>query len=364
MLSRVKLALVEVRRMSRLLRAPAGTRWVGYTRPHTIYTDVFDRRPPDGFAYYREAKTPWLKPLERQLRRRLSLYHADQSTPSTLGDGLPMVLECEGRPMPERLADPRFRHVFVWSEWAGGEYLRQGKVTLLRPSVPLPSARRTAEPDPPVLLAVGYGGMVKGFDVVARVYDMLRDECPVRLVIAGTFGHNVVWYPEITRAAYEQADFPGLERRLRADPRVSFRLVSRAELLRDVYPSATVYLHLSRMDTFGYSVLEAMAAELPVVATAINAIPEMVRHGETGFLVPTRGADINSEAWREIVLAGAVEHTRALLRDSALRRRMGAAGLDRVRHAFDIDYKRRELARVYRHVLGDRSGPGGAARHA
>jgi glycosyltransferase involved in cell wall biosynthesis len=52
------------------------------------------------------------------------------------------------------------------------------------------------------------------------------------------------------------------------------------------YQAADVYFHPSRADTAPFSVLEAMASGLPVVATNVGGIPEQVQEGRSGFLVP------------------------------------------------------------------------------
>ena len=51
------------------------------------------------------------------------------------------------------------------------------------------------------------------------------------------------------------------------------------------YRAADIYFHPSRADTAPYSVLEAMATGLPVVATSVGGIPEQVEDGRTGYLV-------------------------------------------------------------------------------
>lgn len=50
---------------------------------------------------------------------------------------------------------------------------------------------------------------------------------------------------------------------------------------------ATVYVHPARWEGFGLGVLEAMHASLPVVATRVSSLPELVVDGETGYLVPS-----------------------------------------------------------------------------
>jgi glycosyltransferase involved in cell wall biosynthesis len=66
-----------------------------------------------------------------------------------------------------------------------------------------------------------------------------------------------------------------------------------------------------------------MAAGLPVVTNPVGVHPELVRHGETGFLVST------PEEW--------VSAIRALAADPGLRRRMGAAGRRRVEADYATD---------------------------
>ena len=79
-------------------------------------------------------------------------------------------------------------------------------------------------------------------------------------------------------------------------------------------------------------ILEAMAAELPVLSTILVGIPEMVQDGVTGVLVPERDVD------------GASRGLERLLQSAELRRAMGLAGLRRVRELFDLDHSADQLA--------------------
>jgi glycosyltransferase involved in cell wall biosynthesis len=79
----------------------------------------------------------------------------------------------------------------------------------------------------------------------------------------------------------------------------------------------------SSMEGLPLVVLEAMAHAKPVVATAVGGTPELVLDGETGILVPPGDGD---------ALTNALD---ALLRDPVRARRMGEAGLARVRAEFD-----------------------------
>ena len=84
------------------------------------------------------------------------------------------------------------------------------------------------------------------------------------------------------------------------------------------------------------SVLEAMAAGLPVVASAVGGVPELVREGETGMLVPPRDSAALAEALRRLV------------DDPALRDRLGEAGRRRVEREFSLARFEREHLELYR----------------
>jgi glycosyltransferase involved in cell wall biosynthesis len=88
------------------------------------------------------------------------------------------------------------------------------------------------------------------------------------------------------------------------------------------------------------SVLEAMAAELPVVATNVGGNPEAVQDGRSGLLVPAR----NSAA-----LAGAMIR---ILESPAMAAQFGRAGYERVRDHFSLDATVRRTEELYMSLLG------------
>lgn len=95
-------------------------------------------------------------------------------------------------------------------------------------------------------------------------------------------------------------------------------------------------------DTFGLVLLEAMQHGLPVVATPVGAIPEIVVEGETGFLVPT--GDV----------AGLADRIEQLVTRPELRRRLGAAGRERYRAQFTFAaFEQRLIAALTRVVQHD-----------
>jgi glycosyltransferase involved in cell wall biosynthesis len=84
----------------------------------------------------------------------------------------------------------------------------------------------------------------------------------------------------------------------------------------------SLLLQPSLYEGFPLSVLEAMGSGLPVVASRVGGIPEMVTHGSDGLLVPPADAT---------ALADAIQ---LLLADDELRRSMGDAARERVRTCF------------------------------
>jgi glycosyltransferase involved in cell wall biosynthesis len=96
-----------------------------------------------------------------------------------------------------------------------------------------------------------------------------------------------------------------------------------------------VLLAPSLWEGFGLVLLEAMAQQTPIIASAVSAIPEIIIDGETGRLVPGRDA---------VALADAL---RGLLADPAYRQHLGLVGRDRLEMAFNADTMVRRTLDVY-----------------
>ncbi len=110
----------------------------------------------------------------------------------------------------------------------------------------------------------------------------------------------------------------------------------------EVMTALDLFVQPSLWEGFGVTLLEAMAAGRPVVASRVGGMPEVVRDGETGLLVPPGDP---------VALASACA---ALLRDRDRAARLGCAGRDRVVAEFGIDRLVGETAALYRSILQDR----------
>jgi glycosyltransferase involved in cell wall biosynthesis len=180
-----------------------------------------------------------------------------------------------------------------------------------------PRSRRAVR-DRPRILSVGRLKAPKDFPTLVRALGDLRPDS-FEAVIVGDGPDRQLLEEEIHEL--------GLEDR-----------VSLAGERRDVpelLAGADVFVLPSRSEGHPVSVLEAMAAGIPVVASRVGGVPEQVSDGETGLLV---------EPGDPTELAAAL---RRLTADPRLRRRLGAAGRVRAEQAFDLDAFRRAHVEVY-----------------
>jgi glycosyltransferase involved in cell wall biosynthesis len=125
--------------------------------------------------------------------------------------------------------------------------------------------------------------------------------------------------------AVEAARLAGVELKLSSD------------LERDLRDAA-VFVYITHSEGLGSGALLAMSAGVPVVASGVGGLPEIVRHGENGLLV-----DNTPQA-----IAAAV---RQLLDDSAFARRVADAARRTVMERFTVDRMVRRTMEVYRQVL-------------
>ncbi len=105
-------------------------------------------------------------------------------------------------------------------------------------------------------------------------------------------------------------------------------------VLRELFRQADLFVFPTRGDCLPLAVLEALAAGLPVITTRVGALPEAVRHQETGWIVPVD----DSEA-----LAGAMM---TLIQETTLRRTLGAQARTTARERFDASRNYQALIQV------------------
>jgi len=185
------------------------------------------------------------------------------------------------------------------------------------------------EPDKPIVLYTGRIEVNKGSMELLQSVDQVASDFPdVEFVMAGG-RHNSIDERSLENALGKN----GTRKHVRMLGHVPW------QELTDHYRRASVFVMPSYYETFGISVIEAMAFGLPVVAANVGGLPEVVEDGVTGILVPPK----DSEALGEALVR--------LLRDPDLSARMGRAGRERVRSEFTVDKIVSQTLNVYQSVI-------------
>jgi len=164
---------------------------------------------------------------------------------------------------------------------------------------------------------------VKRLDVLLQAMRSLRD---VHIVIVGD--------------GPERVRLEAMSARLGLASHIHF--VGQQDDVRTWLAAMDVFVLSSDWEGMSNAVLEAMAAELPVVATTVGGTPEVVVDGMTGLLVPPRDPQ---------ALAQAIH---ALLVDPERRNKMGQAGRDRVRHHFTVERMVEKTESLYEQLLAEK----------
>jgi len=178
--------------------------------------------------------------------------------------------------------------------------------------------------DTKIVIHVSNFRPVKRIDAVMAVFDRIRRKVPARLLLVGDG-------PELA-TAYR------LARELGIAPLV--RSLGAQEEVVPLLSIADLFLLPSSQESFGLAALEAMACEVPVVASRVGGLPEVIEHGVSGFLHAPDALD-------EMAESGVM-----LLSDPAKHRTIADAACARVRNDFCAEKIVPMYEACYRSVSG------------
>jgi glycosyltransferase involved in cell wall biosynthesis len=167
------------------------------------------------------------------------------------------------------------------------------------------------------LLFVGNRTRRKGFDLLPQIMDRLP-------------ANYVLYYTGGFQGAGEELVHPRM---------ISIGSPDRDRLVA-AYQSCDLLLFPSRLEGFGIAPAEALACGRPVVTTDASALPEVVDHGQNGFLCPRN--DVAAYAAR----------VQQLGEDADMRKRFGEHGREKVARSFGYDQLAGGLIAVYGRLLG------------
>lgn len=123
------------------------------------------------------------------------------------------------------------------------------------------------------------------------------------------------------------------------------------ESVRQVLTHSTVFACPSIYEPLGIVNLEAMACEIPVVASAVGGIPEVVVDGETGLLVPYDPGKAGDASYIEAFEKDFADKLNQVTRDRSRAREMGLAGRRRCIDQFSWEKIARETVEVYKAAI-------------
>ena len=182
---------------------------------------------------------------------------------------------------------------------------------------------RAGDPSTKLVVHVSNFRPVKRAAAVVEIFRRIRERVPARLLLVGDG-------PDLSRVC-RLARETGLGDAVQP--------LGEQELVVPILSVADLFLLPSTQESFGLAALEAMACEVPVVASRVGGLPEVIEHGVSGFLHPVE--DLSAMA------ASAVN----LLTDPDLHQRVRAAGWRTVQERFCADEVVPRYEAFYREVL-------------
>lgn len=192
----------------------------------------------------------------------------------------------------------------------------------------------------PVLVHISNYRPVKRVTDVVRIFARVVASEPARLILVGDG-------PDLGHATDLARELGVLER---------VRLIGVVDDVAPYLRGADLLLLPSQAESFGLVALEALAAGVPVIASRVGGLPEVVEHGVSGYLFEP--GDVEEMA----------RQTVAILRDPPLAERLGRAGVERTDRLFTPDRIVPRFEDLYHRVLGLPAGavpePDGGDAHA
>jgi len=145
-------------------------------------------------------------------------------------------------------------------------------------------------------------------------------------------------------------------------------IISREKLSKEIYSQCDILFYPTLCDSFGYSLIDAMIAKMPIVATNLFAVPEIVKDGENGIIVKIPGYKLEEGYIQSFPKSKMKSRTEKkfiddcykalekLIKNKSLRKKMGQRGFEIIsKGAFSIATRNKKLRKIYREALNENS---------
>jgi glycosyltransferase involved in cell wall biosynthesis len=165
---------------------------------------------------------------------------------------------------------------------------------------------------------------IYAIDIIIKAFSLLvkrHPDCELKLMIVGV-GSEKDYLEKLckTENIIEHVNFVG---------RVNFSIIS------DYFNMIDILVNISTYESFGVSVIEAMACEKPVVVSNVGGLEEIVEENKNGFLVPVNNIEETTLAIEKLV------------RDKALRKEFGINGRQKVIEKYNWEDNLAQMANIY-----------------
>lgn len=324
-----------------------------YTKSHPIYENIA-YYAPKGVMFV--ALTSSLKKnfFSTWLISKVDIFYEDGSNSFFLTTDKPIVKYFEHPYFGERvLNNPQVKNVFLLSQWAKPNLSdTEHKMEVLYPSLPLIPQQRVQKVHSQItLLLVGSAASCKGVDIVYQAFEKVEAKFRGKklfLIMASNYKQTVKWYPTSEKC---QGRLHDIYKKCQKKNNVYFSGIYPPSLIRLLYKQVDIYVQPSRFDSFGFALMEAITYGLPVIATTINAFPEMIEHGRNGFLIDTKDFDLQSEEYFEYAVEEMEKYLTQLIESPDLRQKMGEESRKIVQRKFNLDYQKNRLKTIFKEII-------------
>lgn len=139
-------------------------------------------------------------------------------------------------------------------------------------------------------------------------------------------------------------------------------LIPRQEFLKVALSKCDIFLMPTYKESYGFAIQEAIAFGKPVIATDIFAIPEIVIHNKSGFLIPIKNHPFikNNQGYhvkfipsqfKEFVNQNLYNYLKLLIDDNDLRIQFGVYGWQYAKNKFSFEKCNSEIQKIYEELL-------------